>query len=66
MPYGLLIEVIHWFGYFGCFYASYTLGEKLCKTSFQVGMDLKKLQKQCRDERTQRDFPTLAINTQQI
>ena len=37
------------------------LGKKsFCKTSFQVGMELKKVQKQGRDERTQEDYPTSA------
>ena len=31
-----------------------------CKTWFQVGMELKKVQKQDRDERTQEDYPTSA------
>ena len=33
----------------------------LCKTSFQVGMDLEKVQKQGRDERTQEAYPTFAM-----
>ena len=38
------------------------LGEdSLCKTSFQLGMGLKKGQKQGRDERTQEDYPTSAV-----
>ena len=32
-----------------------------CKTWFQLGMELKKLQKQGRDERTQEDYPTSAV-----
>ena len=33
--------------------------KSFCKTSFQVGMDVKKVQKQGRGERTQEDYPTL-------
>ena len=33
----------------------------LCKTSFQLRMDLKKGQKQGKDERTQKDYPTSAV-----
>ena len=33
-------------------------GKSFCKTWFQVGMELKKVQKQGRDERTQEDCPT--------
>ena len=36
-------------------------GKSFCKTSFQVGMDLKKVQKQGRDERTQEDYPKSAV-----
>ena len=32
-----------------------------CKTSFQVRMDQKKVQKQGGDERTQEDYPTSAV-----
>ena len=56
MPYRLLIEVINWFSYFRCFYASYTLGEKFCKTSFQVEMDLKNAKR----------LPYICKNTQQM
>ena len=35
-----------------------TRGNSFCKTSLQVGMDLSKVQKQGRDERTQEDYPT--------
>ena len=32
--------------------------KRFCKTSFQVGLDQKKVQKQDRDERTQENYPT--------
>ena len=32
-------------------------GKSCCKTSFQVGMDLKKAQKQGRNENMQEDYP---------
>ena len=35
------------------------LGKGFCKTSFQLGMDQKKVQEQRRDERTQEDYPTM-------
>ena len=35
--------------------------QSFCKTSFQVGMDLKTVQKQGRDERTQEDYPVFAV-----
>ena len=35
----------------------YTMGKSFCKTSFQVGMDLKKVQKQGRDQRMHHDCP---------
>ena len=35
--------------------------ERFCKTTFQLGMDLKKVEKQGRDERTQEDNPTLGV-----
>ena len=38
------------------------LGKKVsAKLSFQVGMDLNKVQKQGRDERIQKDYPTSAV-----
>ena len=37
-----------------------TREKSFCKTWFQVGMELKKVQKQGRDERTQEDYPTSA------
>ena len=42
------------------------LEKSLCETSFQVGMDLKKVQKQGRDGRTQEDYPTSAQNTERM
>ena len=36
----------------------FRLGKSFCKTSFQLGMGLKKGQKQGRDERTQEDYPS--------
>ena len=36
------------------------LRKKYLQTSFQVGMDLKNVQKQGRDENTQEDYPTFA------
>ena len=38
-----------------------TRGKSLCRTSFQLRMRLKKVQKQGRDERTQEDYPTSAM-----
>ena len=35
-------------------------GKILCKTSFQIGMDLRKVQRQGRYERTQKEYPTSA------
>ena len=35
-------------------------GKSFSKTCFQVGMELKKVQKQGRDKRTQEDYPTSA------
>ena len=35
------------------------MGESFCKTSLQVRMDLRKVQKQDRDERMQEEYPTL-------
>ena len=45
-------------------YTAIVLGEKnhFSKTSFQVRMGLKKVQKQGRDERTQEDYPTTEMN----
>ena len=37
-----------------------TREKSFCKTWFQVGMELKKVKKQGRDERTQEDYPTSA------
>ena len=37
------------------------VGKKFSKTSFQLRMDLKRGQKQGRDERTQEDYPTSAV-----
>ena len=34
-------------------------GKRLCKTSFQVGMDLQKVKTQGRDENTQEDYPSM-------
>ena len=36
-------------------------GNGLCKTEFQVAMDLKRVQKLGRDERMQEDYPTTAV-----
>ena len=38
-----------------------TMEKSFCATSFQVGMDLKKVQKQGRDQRTQEHYPTPAV-----
>ena len=38
-----------------------SMGKNFCTTLFQVGMDLKKVQKQGRDERTQEHYPTSAV-----
>ena len=35
--------------------------KSFCITSFQLGMGLKKVQKQRRDERMQDDYPTSAV-----
>ena len=44
----------------------YTREYSFCKTSFQLKMDLKKGQKQGRDESTQEDYMTSAkVKTQQ-
>ena len=37
-----------------------TRGKSSCKTSFQVGIALKKVKKQGRDERTQEDYGMMA------
>ena len=37
------------------------LGQSFCKTSFQLGIGLKKGQKRGRDEKTQEDYPTSAV-----
>ena len=38
----------------------FVIAEKVfCETSFQVGIDLQKVQKQCRDENMQEDNPTI-------
>ena len=34
--------------------------KSFCKSSFQLGMGLKKVQKQGRDERTHKDYPRFA------
>ena len=42
------------------------LGEKsFCKTSLQVGMDLKNVKKQGRNEGTQEDYPSLLSSLKQ-
>ena len=42
-------------------HATLILGKKsFCKTYFKLGKELKKVQKQGRDERTQEDYPTSA------
>ena len=46
-------------------YSQYTLGKKFLQTSFQVGMDLKEVQKQGRDETMQEDYST-SLNIQQM
>ena len=43
----------------------HTRGKSFCKTSFQVGMDLKSTETR-REMKTQEDYPTFAKNTQQI
>ena len=35
-----------------------TRGKSFCKTRFEVGMDLQKVQKQGRDGKMQEDYPT--------
>ena len=37
-----------------------TRRKSFCETSFQAGMDLKEVQKEGKDERTQEDYPTSA------
>ena len=55
---------IHWHKYWWCgiFCTPYLKlgGKSFCKTWFEVGMELKKVQKQGRDESTQEDYPTTA------
>ena len=43
-----------------------TMGISLCKTLFQLGIGLKKQQKQGGDERAQQEYPTSAKITQQM
>ena len=45
---------------------NFTREKSFSKTSFQVGMDLKNVQKQGRVERTQEDYPASAKITQQM
>ena len=47
-------------------YRNYTREKSFCKISFQVGIGLKKVQKQGRGERMQEDYPTSARNMQQM
>ena len=39
-----------------CSFHEFTREKSFCKTCFQVGMELKKVQKQGRDEKTQEDY----------
>ena len=48
-----------------CVYITCAREKSFCKTSFRVGMELKKVHKQGRGERMQEDYPKSAKNTPQ-